>query len=235
MDGFSEYERERYREVIEAKRPDMMMELFWLVFKDFFRSKVSTDMVERIDELSKKLNQLQSQEQYDLIYYNINCYLVDATVHILTTNNSHTVSLLLTHFRRWIRIQKSIGVSEEEVDKWLNQLGIFYRLLLVYDRASGKIHQRKEKTDGMDKVCQLVVLYAKDPKHEILDYIMAFGILDRIDSVVENLREYVDITRWLKEDVPDRIKDNLQRTGVKKLHQWFNLEEVRSFVQPKLV
>lgn len=98
----------------DLQKPDHDIEQFWLQFKvsmnNFYTAHKSKIISRNINKWSSTLNELQTQNKYNLIEKHIMDYITCYGIDIIKSGNVYHLQLLNTNIKRWNKISSSYKI-----------------------------------------------------------------------------------------------------------------------------
>jgi len=189
---------EDHLDLLKSDKPDKEYEYFWLVFKKFVRPFLPPSMCTIIDELSESLNFLQQKKEYGFILKRIQFFIDDhldtIALYIMLTGNPVNFLKFRTSIYRWKRIDSSFKDTD------------CLETSIVLTMAN----YQKNCNKKYNMVVPLFVKYAKiildtntsaEEHYVCLREIFEFALCNKIIGIVYVLKDYIDLTPYVKENV----------------------------------
>ena len=189
-----------------TEESDKHLEDFWLSFKDSIYSYLDESQKRHINNTSVKLNGLKANEQYHKILkieQTIYEYLEKMSKYFVANDMDYQASILKTNIKRWNKLSSSIYKEIDILEEEDYNLNIGFDILDIYLKCA-----RKNKTALKDLIC----LYAQNPSNSYLILIVNQAIREENYGVIEKLRPYINIKKFLKHD-------SYYHNDLTKLHQ----------------
>ncbi len=189
---------EGHIDLLKSDKPDREYEYFWLVFKKFVRPFLLPRMCSIIDELSESLNFLQQKKEYELILkriqFFIDDYLDTIALCIMQTGNPVNFLKFRTTIYRWKRIDSNF----KDID--------CLETSIVLTMAN----YQKNCNKKYNLVIPLFVKYATitldtntsaEEHYMCLKEIFEFALSNKIIGIVYVLKDYIELTPYIKENI----------------------------------
>ena len=162
-----------------------------------------------MDSISKNLNKLQKEKNFDEIQKIIKNYVLYITLFIINNKFTSELNLILTYIKRWNRICKNQFKINNSIQKntWQKHVYICLKILEKY---------RKNNSNIVDEIYLINdnIEYNK----KLLNPIMKQLIKDKKYSLLDLLKTEIDIYRFIEDEyeIPIEINRNLSFTKVFK-------------------
>lgn len=186
----SQYEN-NLLDISQSSNPDKNLEFFWLVFKNSINKFIPKQLQLTIQSYSDELNKLQKLEQYNEIKIKITTFMNDNTDVIckfLLLNGKYTDLLhMYTNIHRLKKNDSSFDTSTMLNTTLLLIIATYY----------------KKKYIKVDEIYNLIKEYIGLPEHSNESYnklekLFEFGITNKQTMILDNLRNFVDIEKYIK-------------------------------------
>jgi hypothetical protein len=187
-----------FSDIILSNKPDKDFEIFWLTFKNSIKDIIPKNMLLILKKYSEELNVLQQEKQYDKIIIKITDfmekYLILITKIIILKGNGLKILHLTCNINRWKHFDEKF-----KIDCMLEvQLAI---LLASY---------YKKKNIYYNEVLNLIKIYinitidttitsTNIEKYDKLKIFFEFAIEKKLSSIINILRNFINITIFMKE------------------------------------
>jgi len=175
----SDEHEKTHENVLNSDKPDNKLEFFWLTFKDSIRNYINPTEVMELEEVSKKLNDLQNEERYDEIEEYIKSHIEKIGYSMILNEDVYRLGHLETNLKRWNRLT---GCDIYPMNN------TFYCLLLVFLNLSKSKNSSKPEVLEMKKCIknfsedtrrydQLILLMNLSIQHK------SYGNIDKLRNI----------------------------------------------------
>jgi len=198
----------KHLEVLKAQKEDADIEFFWLTFKDSIKDYLDKETQDKIDVLSKTLNQLQLEMKYEEIQKIISNNLHEIAWRYVLTHDSYHGCHLITNLKRWKAISGTKLPHDDLAYKSLTVMIHYNEKYLKY------FYQKNNKNnDDIKKQTKLKVIlkeladfafeFVKDnaddkSKNNAIIKIINYGIENELESLIYHLHKCIDMKPYLK-------------------------------------
>ena len=174
-----------YNSILNTCQPDKDLEYFWLSFKSSIYQSLNDIERNNIDQLSNKLNLLQSEKRYVEIEKYIKEHLESFCYNLILSNDSYHLRLLNTNIKRWINI---IGKDVCNYDD------IFYCILNIY------LHATRNSDSKYKEVINIIIDLSKTRDKQYIHKLMNYCIQHKLFNYIDKLKNIIDIKIFIEDD-----------------------------------
>jgi hypothetical protein len=161
---------------------DYYIEKFWLDFKqsmDNFYS-INKTFCRPIKYWSDKLNELQTNKNYDSIEKNIRDYMSLYAIDLLRTNSEYHINILISNIKRWNSIASQLNRFEKSESKYIN---IVFLLIDIYKTL---YDYNNDEIKYLFSTVELYIIY------QDFSFLIDFAIKNNKPSIIDKINEYND-------------------------------------------
>jgi len=197
-----------FKYVLDSTREDKFYEYFWLTFKNDILEYIDISIKDKLDKLSKELNDLQNENKYKIIYNKINIFIKENINNIINNcikyNNSYKATHLIKNIKRYIKL-------ESEFSFILNNEN--YKIL--FSALNSK------------KKCKYIFKeyykYLESNNIVYINNIFEYSIKYKYINIIDIFKKKVNLELYLKKNLNKPI-EYFQNISSKKLYKYFKKE-----------
>lgn len=181
----------KHSTILKSENPDKHMEYFWVTFKDSIINYVGANDVRHIKNFSDRLNVLQKNKEYSIIFAEISKFMKTSinTIceHIIKSKDSSAICHLHTNITRWKNIDPEFSEVLEKND--------IIKMLLLLSKLI------KKKNDHYVVLNRMIIdsYLTSGTKEKGIKELFDFGVEHNICSLVEILLPSIDLRIYLGE------------------------------------
>lgn len=204
--------KNKYSYILQKNTEDNEIEYFWFCLKNYIkRIKLQYNnrmfdieqIINNADELSKKLNILQSEDKINDICFEINSFVLAIMTSILKNELMNEIDLVMTQIKRWNKLKNNTykidyyTLSNNLTNKTI--YAIYKIIQILRKHNSNKIILEKYFKNLASNICSgkidvmlnnVGILCVKEKK---------FGILENLHNVI-NVYNMIDYHIFSKDD-----------------------------------
>lgn len=184
--------------ILQSDNPDKEYEYFWMVFKKSIETLVSPKMKAIIDEYSDVLNKMQKKKEYTKILEKIkefiDEYLDTVALYVIAYGSSVNFMRFKTNVYRW----KKIDTGDDVTDC------LEINIVITLANYCKKMDRKYEIIMPLFKDYALKCLDPKISNEDEAMYIaqiFEFALKNKLGTIVCLLKDYVDLTPYIKPGV----------------------------------
>lgn len=216
-----------YDNILKTNNPDKKIEHFWLTFKDSIKNSIDEKDKEELDSISSILNKLQLEKKYDMIEQYIRDHIIKIGFKMIANDNYYKLGHLIKNLSRWDSIIDEFLNVEYAIkmypQKLCNYNILFYCLLRIYYSHRLKILDSKSdnKNNFRFQLIDNIKLFAKENNIIYLDNIFNIAIENNIFGIIDKLKKFVDVKKFIKPNI--KLTDKfIEMSKGNKLHKKLN-------------
>lgn len=190
-----------FSDIILSNKPDKDFEIFWLTFKNSIKDIIPKNILLILKIYSDELNVLQQEKQYDKIIIKITDfmekYLILITKIIILKGNGLIILHLTCNINRWKHYDEKFKIDcMLEVQMAILLASYYKKKNIYYNKVLNLIKIYVNITNDTNNT---ILISTNTEKYDKLKIIFEFGIEKKLSSIINILRNFINITIFMKE------------------------------------